>query len=330
MTQPNNDLSGFLADHDGVLSTSAVLRFMTVDQLRWKIGSGRWQKVGRGVVATQSGPLNERQMLRAVLLRAGPRSALAGLTAARLDGLKGFDDKAFFADRPIHLLMPYGYKRRTPPLGLTVVPHYSGRLDGTDVHPVRQPRRTRIARSLVDAASWMATDRGAMAVLAAGVEQRLARADDLRLVADRIGAFHRRKLIVETIGDIAGGSQSLSELDFIHQVVRAFQLPEPSRQAARRDARGRRRWIDAMWDQYKIVVEIDGAQHTEDALQRWDDMERDIDLGLAGYQTLRFPAWLVRNDPEYVARRILDALRRAGYQGWAPLRNSASPPPQVR
>ena len=44
-------------------------------------------------------------------------------------------------------------------------------------------------------------------------------------------------------------------------------------------------------------------------------MERDIDLGLDGYLTLRFPAWLVRKAPEYVARRILEALRRTGYQG---------------
>jgi very-short-patch-repair endonuclease len=66
-----------------------------------------------------------------------------------------------------------------------------------------------------------------------------------------------------------------------------------------------------MWDDYKILVEIDGAQHAADPLQRWDDMERDIDLGLDGYQTLRFPAWLVRANPEYVARKILEALRRA-------------------
>ncbi len=39
-------------------------------------------------------------------------------------------------------------------------------------------------------------------------------------------------------------------------------------------------------------------------------MERDIDLMLDGYQTLRFPAWLVRKNPGYVARRILEALSR--------------------
>jgi hypothetical protein len=180
------------------------------------------------------------------------------------------------------------------------------------VHPLRQPRRTRIARSLIDAAAWMPTDRGSMAVLAAGVQQGLARAADLRLVAERSKSLHRRKLIIETLGDIAGGSQAISELDFTRLVVRPFGLPAPSRQSGRWDSRGRRRWTDAVWDEYKLAVEVDGAQHTEDPLQRWDDMERDIDLGLDGFLTLRFPGWLVRANPDYVAHRILEALRTAG------------------
>jgi hypothetical protein len=304
-----------LADHEGVLSTSMALQFMTANQLRWQVVSGRWQKPIRGVVVAQSGPLTDHQFLRAALLRAGPGAALAGLTAARLDGLKGFEDKRPFAETAIHLLVPAGHRRRTPPPGLTVMTHYARALTDQDVHPTRQPRRTRIARSLIDAATWMPTERGSMAVLAAGVQQRLVRVDDLRMVADRIETLRRRKLIVEVLGDIAGGSQALSELDFIRLVVRPFGLPDPSRQSARRDRRGRRRWIDAAWDERKIAVEIDGAQHTEDPLQRWHDMERDIDLVLDGYRTLRFPAWLVRKSPEYVARRILEALRTAGHRG---------------
>ena len=315
MTRPRAHLVELLSEHDGVLSTSDVLGFMTQKQLRWQVASGRWQKPVHGVVVAQSGPLTERQLLRTALLRAGPQAALAGLTAAHLDGFTGFGDKAALIDRPIYLLAPYGCRRRTPPLNMTVVTHYSQALTHLDVHPGRQPRRTRITRSLVDAAAWMPTERGAMAVLAAGVQQRLVRAQDLSQVVDRMGTIRRRKLIRETIGDIAGGSQALSELDFTRQVVRAFQLPEPSRQAARRDAKGRRRWTDVTWDDYKIVVEIDGAQHTEDPLQRWDDMGRDIDLGLDGYQTLRFPAWLVRTNPGYVARKILEALHRAGCRG---------------
>jgi Protein of unknown function (DUF559) len=315
MNPPNRSLDEVLVDHEGVLSTSMALQFMTANQLRWQVVSGRWQKPIRGVVVAQSGPLTDHQFLRAALLRAGPGAALAGLTAARLDGLKGFEDKRPFAETAIHLLVPAGHRRRTPPPGLTVITHYARALTDQDVHPTRQPRRTRIARSLIDAATWMPTERGSMAVLAAGVQQRLVRVDDLRLVADRIETLRRRKLIVEVLGDIAGGSQAISELDFLRLVVRPFGIPDPSRQSARRDRRGRRRWVDAAWDECKIAVEIDGAQHTEDPLQRWDDMERDIDLMLDGYRTLRFPAWLVRKNPGYVARRILEALGNVGYRG---------------
>lgn len=315
MARQGAGLGQLIDEREGVLSTSDMLRFVTRSRLRWQISTGRWQQPARGVVVTQSGPLTERQSLRVALLRAGPRAVLAGLTAARLDGFTGFNDKTAAFGHPVYLLAPYGCKRHAPFPEQTVVMHYSQALTTLDVHPRRQPRRTRIARSLIDAAAWMPTERGAMAVLAAGVQQRLVRPRDLTNVVDRMGTLRRRKLIRETIGDIAGGSQALSELDFTRQVIRASRLPEPSRQSARRDARGRRRWTDVMWDAYKVVVEIDGAQHTEDPLQRWDDMERDIDLGLDGYQTLRFPAWLVRTNPGHVARKILEALRRAGYRG---------------
>ncbi len=316
MERVRSDLSRALDDAEGVLSSAVALRFLTEEQLRWKVASGRWQKPARGIVVAQSGPLSARQLLRVALLAAGPRTVLAGLTAAHLDGLTGFGDRGeISAGHPIYLLAPYGHRPRTAPLGLRVVTHYSRLLGGEDVHPARRPPRTRIARSIVDAASWMATDRGAMAVLAAGVQQRLLRVEDARQAAERMGTFRRRRLILETLGDIAGGAQALSELDFARSVVRAFRLPEPTRQAARRDARGRRRWTDVSWDEYKIAVEIDGAQHTEDPLQRWDDMERDIDLGADGYRTLRFPAWLIRSNPERVARPIRLALRQAGYPG---------------
>jgi hypothetical protein len=188
--------------------------------------------------------------------------------------------------------------------------HYSTALGPDDVHPLRQPPRTRIARSLVDAAAWMATDRGAQAVLAAGVQQQLVRVGQLTRVVEANRRLHRRKLITDTLCDIAGGAQALSELDFTRLVVRAYKLPEPDRQRCREDSRGRRRYLDAVWEKEKVVVEIDGSQHM-DALQYWDDMDRDNNLRMAGYQVLRFPAWVVRYNPGYVAAKIREALRGA-------------------
>ncbi|TVZ01207.1 hypothetical protein EAS64_33545 [Trebonia kvetii] len=98
MYHPNSALSEALVDSEGVLSSAAALRHLSEEQLRWKVASGRWQKPARGVLVAQSGPLTDRQLLRVALLAAGPQAALAGLTAARLDGLTGFDDKGKDSD----------------------------------------------------------------------------------------------------------------------------------------------------------------------------------------------------------------------------------------
>lgn len=304
-------LSDLLAEHDGVLSSAQALECMTRSELRWKITSGRWQQPCRGVVTAQDGPLTDRQVLRVAQLWAGPQAVIAGLTAATLDGFRWLTSEDLTT---IHLLVPKGRKLRPAPLLVDVSVRYSTMLSMQDVHPVHQPRRTRIARSLIDAASWASTDRKGLAVLAAGVQQRVVRSSDLAEVLARNPHIPRRKLMFETLADIEGGAQALSELDFTQKVIRQNRLPEPDRQAARRDSRGRRRWLDVVWEKWRVVVEIDGAQHA-DALQRWDDMDRDNDLQISGYRVLRFPSWLVRTRPDYVAMKVLQALREAGFPG---------------
>ena len=307
-------LAQVLADEDCVLDAVTASRFLSKEEVRWRISSGRWQRACRGVLVTHSGPLTESQALRVAVLAVGPKAALAGLTAAWLGGFTGFGSKDPFHERTIHVLAPPGRKPHLATTELPIIMHYSRMLTDDDVYPHLEPRRTRMARSLVDAASWMPTDRGAMAVLAAGVQQRKTRVPDLRDVLDRNKRIRRHTLMYGILGDIEGGAQALSELDFTRMVIRQFRLPEPSRQVGRKDARGRQQWIDVLFDEWKVVVEIDGAQHRE-PLEHWDDMDRDNDLNIDGYRVLRFPAWLVRKNPELVARKILQALHKAGYRG---------------
>lgn len=89
--------------------------------------------------------------------------------------------------------------------------------------------------------------------------------------------------------------------------MRQFRLPEPDRQVPLLDERGRRRWLDAVWEGARLVVEVDGAAHT-DVLTYWDDMDRGNGLQLRGYRLLRFPAWVVRYQPDYVAAEIRQHL----------------------
>jgi very-short-patch-repair endonuclease len=300
-------LADLLRAQDGVLDTESALSWMSRSELRWRIASGRWQRPCRGIFVAHSGPVTESQRVWAALLWAGSGAVLAGLTAARLDQLQGFSDRDTAAGRPVHVLLPSQRSVRRRLSGLPVVVHYSIALGPGDIHPLRQPPRTRMARSLVDAAAWMATDRGAQAVLAAGVQQRLVRVEDLMAVVTGNQRLPRRGLIKNTLHDIAGGAQALSELDFT-RLLRRHRLPEPDRQAQRLDSTGRRRWLDALWEAARLIVEVDGIHHL-DAAQYWADMDRDNDFTLTGYRVLRFPAFAVRYNSGQVARMIREALK---------------------
>jgi hypothetical protein len=304
------ELAEILRRQSGVVDVASARRCVAPGVIRWRLESGRWQRAGRGVIVTHSGPLSEEQRMWVAVLWAGPGSVLAGLTAAQMDGLSGF------ASPGIHVLIPAPGQVRKEHIGVPVVVHRSRLLGAADIHPVRLPPRTRLARSLVDAAAWMATGDRARAVLAAGVQQRLVRAEDMMTVAERCLRLRRRSLITATLGDIAGGAEALSELDF-SRVLRRFGIPEPDRQAERRDSRGRRRWLDAFWKKARLIVEVDGFWHM-DAAAWWDDMRRDNEFTVSGYRVLRFPAFAVRCHPDAVASQIRDALRLGGAGGASP------------
>lgn len=281
-----------------VLTVASAIAMIGEPAVRWRLHSGRWQRPCRRVLVTHSGGISETERLWIAVLGAGPQALLGGLTAARLDGLTGFDDRA------IHLLLPACRQVRTNLPGVAV--HRSRALGPDDVHPARLPPRTRLARSLLDAAAWSGSDDRARAVLAAGVQQRLVRPDQLEAALGLRPRLRRHALIATTLADIAGGAQALSELDFA-RLTRRYGLPAPDRQVMRLDRDGRRRWLDAYWDEAHLAVEVDGLWHME-ATAWWADMRRGNDLLISGLRVLRFPAFVVRDQPGVVAAQIRDAL----------------------
>ncbi|MFL6180254.1 MAG: hypothetical protein ACJ74E_10435, partial [Actinomycetes bacterium] len=170
-------------------SREATARF-GADHVRWMVHSGRWQRPAKGLVVQHSGPLSHDEVVRCELLLQHPDAALAGLTAAALDGLTGFTSPAVFIVTP-----QSAHPRKRP----GVVVHRTQQLSEADVHPARRPRRTRLPRSIVDAASWTTTDLGCQAIIAAAVQQGLVTPESLGTVIERRPAVARRGLIVETI-----------------------------------------------------------------------------------------------------------------------------------
>lgn len=260
------------------------------------LSSGRWQSPARGVVVVHSGPLSRSEAVQVEALAHGRRAVLAGLTAASLDGLTGVRDER------IHLLLPHGSRgaRRR-----NVVIHRSRTLTPDVIHPVRWPRRTRIARSIIDAASWASTDLAAQAVIASAVQQGLVAPNALADVVRDLTRLPRRRLIDETVRDVSGGSLSEYEVLFL-QMCHIYHLPTPDRQVKRRDATGRLRYLDAEFDELGLVVEIDGQQHME-VLAWWEDMMRNNEIVVDdGKSLLRFAGFALR----YQADRVADVMHR--------------------
>jgi len=112
--------------------------------------------------------------------------------------------------------------------------------------------------------------------------------------------------------DAAGGAHSLAELGYL-AISRRAGLPEPARQVVRRDAAGRRRYLDLLCDPWGVHVEVDGGQHI-DAAAWWADMKRQNEVWIAGERVLRFPAWVVRERPNEVIAQVRAALRAAGWR----------------
>jgi hypothetical protein len=86
----------------GVVSRVQVLQAgLSEDVVRFRISSGRWQRIHTGVYATFTGELSRREHLWAAVLSAGPGAALSHQAAAELHRL--FDGQA----EPVHVTIPH-------------------------------------------------------------------------------------------------------------------------------------------------------------------------------------------------------------------------------
>jgi len=265
----------------------------------------RRQAPHRGIVVAHNGPLSPRQRQWVAVLAAGAGRAayLGGLSALLVLGLKNL------TSRHIHVLLPARCRENNPPPGVVV--HRTRSLPPRDRWRQGCPPCTTAPRSVVDAAQWAQSDSEARLIVASSFQQRLVHDGDIDDVVARMPRAYRRSLILRTAADAQGGSGTLAEIDLI-SLCRRFGLPLPTRQVPRLDARGRVRYLDAYWEDWKLHVEIDGSHHMS-VEHWWADMSRQNELWIAGERVLRFPAWLVRERPREVLAQIRAALIAAGW-----------------
>ena len=86
--------------------------------------------------------------------------------------------------------------------------------------------------------------------------------------------------------DAGDGVLSLLEYRYVHRVERPHGLPAARRQARIRQRTGNR-YLDNLYEEYGVCVELDGtAAHPAD--EQWRDKRRDNANAVRGIVTLRF------------------------------------------
>ncbi len=290
---------------NSVLTIASANQIYGLHRVRSLLASGRWQRpCQRGVVVTHSGPLSIAEMDAVALAAAPPGSALAGATALRLDGFVGFPDV------PRFVVAPSGARRGSRLAG--VVTHWSTELTNADIHPTRSPRRTRAARSVVDAAAWCVEPRRARWIVLSGIQQGLVRPRDVLAALARRGPCRHRALITESAFDAAGGLSSLPERS-VGEIWREVGLPPLTHQ--KRVLRpGGNAYLDAWCEALQFGVEVHGIPHL--TVENWDsDLFRTNDIVISRTDLLAFSSYAVRYEREAVEAQL---VRMAKQHSWTP------------
>jgi len=197
-------------------------------QRRANVAAERWADLpGRGVII-DLGPVEGPSAWWRAVTVLGPHARLGGVTALEAAGLSGYVEPL------THIWVPKStYKGELQGVRL----HETRRWTSEDGAPTGIPR-ARPEVATVQAALWAKSSRQALLCLVMPIQQRIVRPDDVAEVLGRVRRHRFRRMLQESIRDIAAGAQSLGELDFT-RMCRERGLPEPSRQALRETPNGR-------------------------------------------------------------------------------------------
>ncbi|TCJ28070.1 hypothetical protein [Nocardioides jejuensis] len=298
---PPGEWRAAAASQAGLL-TRAQLSGLGYDErhVRHRLGSDRWQLITPIVVATFTGTLTRDQLMWAGVLHGGPRSAVGGIAALELHGIRNWT-------RPeISVVIPKSHKVER----LDGVRYVETRRDFSGAHsPGFALPVLKVEPAALLFAAYERNRRTAEGLLAAVVQQRLATPASLREWIDLMQPLRRTHQFRQALDDFEGGSQSLGERDFV-RICKRVGLPPPDRQTRRKDASGRWRYTDAEWhlpDGTVVMLEIDGGFHME--VEHWqDDMERARALARPGVIQFRCTTRELRDAPEI----LVQDLRRVG------------------
>jgi very-short-patch-repair endonuclease len=261
---------------------------------------GAIERLGTGVWRLPGHPPSWRQQLLAATLAAGPDAVVSHLAGCAWWRFEGVEPGAVAVTVP----------RPQRPRGVPGTVHQS-----RDLLPVDVDRRgivpvTTPSRSLIDAAPALGRVRLETALDAATLSN-LVQVPFLRW---RVESLRRRgRPGVGALLDVLPPPQPRErEESWLERrltgLIREAGLPPPRLQARLRHSGGRAR-VDLVYDETRLVIEVDGHATHATRRQRQADAERAARLTAAGWRLARFTYEDVVERPAYVADTIRSLLQ---------------------
>lgn len=262
-------------------------------------------RLSPGVFIDHNGAISPLQRVWWACLHYG-RASVADISALEL----ARDASGARLSLPIHIAIASG--RSLEPLHQVSL-HQVRRLEsviGWNAHPPRM--RPEIAA--LRAASVAEGTNDVVSVLADAVNWRVTTAARLREALDELPTLRQRALLREVVDDLAAGACSVLERGYLHRVENAHGLPTGLRQSPRRTPEGRE-FRDVGYEEFGLIVELDGrAFHS--GKQAWDtDLDRDLDELVSSRSTARLGWRQVFATECRTAGKVGALLQRGGWQG---------------
>ncbi len=262
---------------------------------------GHWGSVEPGIYLSPNTSPGWMAHVWAGILVGGPGSRAGDLTAAALGGL--FDDQLL----PVRILVPNGTRRRERPWAT-----FQQERDGVRAPSGRsEPPRTRIEDTVLDLCA-VGSETACVEWVTTAVQRRLTSTGALLAALARRRRMPHRRFLQSLLGEVSAGVHSPLEHRYLHDVERAHGLIAGTRQRPRP---GRGGYIDVVYEEFALVVELDGRVGHVGAGDAFRDRRRDNRHTAVGLRTLRFGWQEVTLDPCGIASEVAEVLVGLGWGG---------------
>lgn len=300
------NIKELLLAQDGVISRQQALEAGGTDSdIKRRLRRREWATIHPGVYVNHNGPPTWNQLAWAAVIFYWP-AALEGSSALHAYKVRGHDPRD---GAPISVCVD---RTRTVRRRVGITVYQLAGVDALCKMGLSPPRQS-LEHALLSVASRKKRLDASVAVVADAVQDGRTKPDRMREALRLRPKLRHRALLREVLSDVDDGVRSVLEQRYMKAVERAHGLPRGARQKLW-VLDGKRGYPDVAYEEFNVLVQLDGKVGHSDSLDRWADFDKDIAGLIDSIVTLRV-GWGQVLDGCRLAASVGALLRQRGWIG---------------